>query len=81
MVADLRASLDDASQDVFAPVRGSEAAEREERRVTVVRRQQVEDGAGPGRRPVVERQRDDAFADVMPMLKHGRDLTSAGARA
>jgi hypothetical protein len=55
-------------------VRVSKTAEREERRVTFVRGQQVEDGAGPRRRPVVERQREDLFADVMPMLDQGAIL-------
>ena len=64
-------------QRLFRAVRISETAEREERRVTLVRGQQVEDRAGPGRRPVVERQRNDVVADVMPMLDHVRDLTIA----
>ena len=71
MVTDLRAFLEDAAQGVLAPVLGCEAAEREERRVTLVRSQEVEDRAGPGRRTVVERQRDDVFADLVPMLEHG----------
>ena len=71
VVADLRACLEDAAQSVAAPVLGSEAAEREERRVTVVCRQVVEDRAGPGRRTVVKRQREDVFADVMPILERG----------
>jgi hypothetical protein len=71
VVADLGACLEDSAQGVAAPVLGSEAAEREERRVTVVRRQEVEDGARPGRRPVVERQREDVFVDVMSILERG----------
>ena len=76
VVADLRACLEDAAQGWLRAVLVSEAAEREERRVTVVRRQEVEDRAGPGRRPVVERQREDVFADVMPMLEHGHSRRS-----
>jgi hypothetical protein len=37
-----------------------------------MRGQQVEDRAGPQRRPVVERQRHDIVAYAMPMLEHGR---------
>jgi len=50
-------------------VRRSEAAECKEGRVTVVRRQEIEDRPGPRGRAVVERERDDVFADVMPLLE------------
>ena len=52
-------------------VRGSQTAEGEEGRVTPVRHQQVENRPGPGRGTVVEGERDDVLAHVMPLFERG----------
>jgi len=76
VVPDLRACLDDAAQGLAAAVRGSQTAEGEEGRLTLVLRQQVENRPGPGRGTVVEGERDNVFADVRALFERGHSRQS-----